>query len=250
MTRTPPTDLRLAARRWPELEGKERPLVLVPLGSLEQHGPGLPLATDTLVATHVAGEAARLRAAAGDRVVVAPAISYGASGEHEDFPGTISIGHEALRLLLVEHARSACRWARGVIYVNGHGGNHQTLLEAVGQLRHEGRPVAWTGCAAPGGDAHAGSTETSMLLVLAPGLVRGDLLAPGECTPVAELMPRLRRQGVRAVSPSGVLGDPTTATPEEGRRLLAALVDRLEGELGALDVDDRGRLSSPAPVGT
>lgn len=243
----PVGDHRLASRRWPEVD-RDRPLVLVPVGSLEQHGPGLPLATDTVVATHVAGEAARSRSAAGQRVVVAPALAYGASGEHEDFPGTISIGHEALRLMLVELGRSVCRWAEGLILVNGHGGNVSTLVEAVALLRHEGRPVAWTSCAVPEGDAHAGATETSMLLVLAPGLVRSDLLAPGETTPVGELMPRLRASGVRAVSPSGVLGDPTAASPEEGRRILAGLVGRLVAELAALDVDDHGRLS-PAPVG-
>ena len=89
--------------------------------------------------------------------MVAPALSYGASGEHEDFPGTISIGHEALHLLLVEYARSACRWAEGVIFVNGHGGNAETVTSAVELLRSEQRSVAWTSCGVPGGDAHAGT---------------------------------------------------------------------------------------------
>lgn len=251
MSGSPAAEVHLARRRWPELgTGDEGPLVLVPVGSLEQHGPGLPLATDTLVATHVAAEAARRRVAAGDRVLVAPAVSYGASGEHEDFPGTISVGHDALRLLLVELGRSACRWARGVVLVNGHGGNAPTVVDAVRLLRQEGRPVAWSACDVPGGDAHAGATETSMLLTLEPGLVRDDLLAPGATEPVGELMPRLRAHGVRAVSPSGVLGDPTTASPEEGRRILAGLVDRLVAELAAVEVDERGRLTTPARTGS
>ncbi|WP_307854175.1 mycofactocin biosynthesis peptidyl-dipeptidase MftE [Nocardioides palaemonis] len=233
---------RLGDRRWPELDGPADVLVLVPVGSLEQHGPGLPLCVDTVVATRVALEAAARRVADGDRVLVAPAVAYGSSGEHQDFPGTVSIGQEALRLVLVELGRSACTWARGVIFVNGHGGNLRPLTSAVATLRDEGRPVAWTACVVPDGDAHAGRTETSLLLAMAPGLVRTDLLAPGETRPVADLMPRLRSEGVRAVSGSGVLGDPTDASPELGRTLLDGLVDRLDAELRALDVDERGRL--------
>lgn len=240
-------DLRLGTRRWPDLDRGRAPLLLVPVGATEQHGPGLPVCTDTLVATAVSEAAATRRSAAGESVLVAPPIAYGASGEHEDFPGTVSIGHAALRLLLIEYARSACRWAAGVVFVNGHGGNVPTLVEACGQLRDEGRAVAWSACAVEG-DAHAGATETSLLLVLAPALVRVDALAPGECAPLAQLMPRLRAHGVRAVSPSGVLGDPTGATPEEGRRLLGVLTDRLTAALEALDVDDRGRLRAPARV--
>ena len=242
-------DVRLGTHRWPEVTGRDGPLLLVPVGATEQHGPGLPMCTDTLVAVQVAEAVARRRTAAGEDVLVAPAVSYGASGEHEDFPGTVSIGHDALRLLLVELGRSAGRWTRGVVFVNGHGGNVPTVAGAVLTLREERRPAAWTACAIEGGDAHAGATETSLLLVLAPALVRTDLLAPGETAPLPELMPRLRTAGVRAVSASGVLGDPTQASPEEGRRILERMVERIDGELAGLDVDERGRLAS-APVAT
>ncbi len=73
-------------------------------------------------------------------------------------------------------------------------------------------------------DAHAGRSETSLLLHLAPELVRLDLAAAGPVEPVSDLMDRLRRGGVRAVSPVGVLGDPTTATAEHGADLFARLV--------------------------
>ena len=246
-------ELSLARLRWTDLAAGEPPLVLVPVGSLEQHGPALGLATDAVVAVQVAGLAAtRLHEAADGAepdVVVAPVVAYGASGEHEGFPGTISIGHEALALLLVELGRSACGWARGVVFVNGHGGNVATLVEAVAQLREEGRAVAWTACRADGADAHAGLTETSLMMRVAPRLVHAGDLEVGRTEPVAELMPLLRQGGVRAVSPNGVLGDPRGADARHGDRVLEEMVGRLVEELRLLDVGPGGRLTVPAPSG-
>ena len=226
----------LAAATWPELGG--RPLVVVPLGSLEQHGPHLPLGTDTAVAGAVAAAAVPELPGA----LLAPALGYGASGEHEDFPGTISLGTEALTGLLVEYGRSACRWAGRVLVVNGHGGNLDALRAAVPLLRREQRDVAWFPCAVPAADAHAGRTETSLVLHVEPHLVRSDLAAPGVTTPIAELLPRLRADGVRAVSPDGVLGDPTGASADEGAALLAALAAELVRATRVWSVDAAGRL--------
>ena len=86
---------------------------------------------------------------ARERVVVAPGVDYGSSGEHEDFAGTISIGTQALHLLLVELVRSASRWAGATLLVNGHGGNLDAVRSAVRLWRAEGRAVAWV----PGGPA-------------------------------------------------------------------------------------------------
>lgn len=231
---------QLGRMRWPEVAPDDgaAPVLLVPVGSLEQHGPALALATDALVAAAVT----RRAAARSSGFLVAPVMPYGASGEHQDFPGTVSIGHDALRMVLVELARSACTWAGGVVFVNGHGGNVDSLVVATSLLRTEGRAVAWTGCRAAGSDAHAGRTETSLMMVLAPDTVAHDRLAPGCTLPVAELMPRLRAHGVRAISPNGVLGDPTTASAELGERLLAEMTDRLAAELAEIDVGPDGRL--------
>lgn len=214
-----------------------RPTLLVPLGSTEQHGPHLPLDTDTriagAVAAAVAGElagelagdpAAEMSTGAGPAALVAPSIAYGASGEHQAFPGTISIGTDALSTLLVEYVRSAADWAGRVVFVNGHGGNVEALRTAVGLVRAEGRDAAWCGCAVEGADPHAGHTETSLLLHLCPELVGDRGSVEGNREPLANLMPRLRAGGVRAVSESGVLGDPGTATAADGARYLAAMV--------------------------
>ena len=99
---------RLVDRPWPDVG---RPIVLVPVGSTEQHGPHLPLDTDTTVAAVVAAELAARLTADGIDAVVAPAIAYGASGEHQGFAGTVSIGTAGAR---VPGARvSAGRRARG-----------------------------------------------------------------------------------------------------------------------------------------
>jgi mycofactocin precursor peptide peptidase len=231
----------LSHRAWTGLP--DRPTVLVPIGSTEQHGPHLPLDTDTTIATAVArGAARRLREPGpADRVLVAPPIAYAASGEHQSFPGTMSIGNEALRFMLVELVRSLALWSGRVVFVNAHGGNLGCLAGAVGRLLGEGHDVVWVPCETRAGDAHAGRCETSLMLHLAPERVDMALAARGNPAPLAELMPSIIAAGVAAVSPSGVLGDPTTATAEEGARVFDALVadvaERIEG--GRADADGR-----------
>jgi len=197
-------------------------VLVVPLGSTEQHGPHLPLSTDTDIAVALAhGLAARRQG-----VLVAPPIPYGASGEHAGFAGTLSIGHDALELLLVELVRSATDTFPHVLLVNGHGGNVATLQSACARLRDETRDVlvwspSWRG------DAHAGRTETSLQLALDPTRV-GASRDPGATDNLADLMPALRRGGLRAVTDNGVLGDPSGATAEEGQVLLLEALDDLE----------------------
>lgn len=231
---------QLGQRTWPELDGAGT-TVLVPVGATEQHGHHLPLDTDTRVAQAVV-ESALVAADLAD-VAVAPALNYGASGEHEGFPGTVSIGREALELLLVEYGRSACRWATRVLFVNGHGGNVATLISAVRTLRYEGRDVAWFPCAPASGDAHAGRTETSIMMALDPTLVRADRALAGNTSPIADLMKDIGAQGISGVSDSGVLGDPAGASVAEGRAIVDGLSAALVRRLTDWQVDDRGMLA-------
>lgn len=222
----------LAGATWPE--ASRNALVLIPLGSTEQHGPHLPMATDAIIAEAVAcAAAAGIWDQARRPVLVAPTMPYGASGEHQDFPGTLSIGHQGLQAFLVELIRSASAWAERIVLVNAHGGNEPTVSAIVRQMRGEGHDVIGAGCGlgAPT-DAHAGHDETSLMLHLRPDLVRGELAQPGNPAPIEELMPRLRAEGVRAVAPSGVLGDPTRATAEAGKALLLEIVQRLVRQVG------------------
>lgn len=217
----------VSEQTWPEAEAGPGTL-LVPLGSTEQHGPHLPLATDTLIATHWCARAAARRV----DLVVAPALPYGASGEHQAFPGTLSIGTDALTTVLIELGRSALPPYRRLVLVNGHGGNAEAISSALTVLRHEGRQVdaVWPRLE---GDAHAGRTETALLLALAPDLVRRDRAEAGATAPLIELLPRLRAEGVAGVAANGVLGDPTGATAEEGDALWARLDAQLDAQLDA-----------------
>ncbi|TAJ46970.1 MAG: mycofactocin biosynthesis peptidyl-dipeptidase MftE [Herbiconiux sp.] len=240
--------MRLDEIAWPSVP--PRPLVLVPIGSTEQHGPHLPFDTDAAIATAVAQGAADAleRAAVGAAsVVVTPALNFGASGEHQAFAGTVSIGHEALRFVIVELVRSLSTWAGRIVFVNAHGGNVPTLASAVPQMLGEGHDVGWLPCAAPGADAHAGRTETSLMLWLRPSAVASPLPEAGATAPMAELLPKLTSGGVTAVSPTGVLGDPTGATAEEGAALLATMVADATSRVLAHAPDSRGQLAVPRP---
>ena len=231
MTAPYPEKRQLGSQTWPEVAETPPRVLLVPMGSCEQHGPHLPLDTDTRIAVAVAE-----RVAAGrDGVVVAPAVAYGSSGEHQGFAGTLSIGTAALRSVLIELGRSAFPAAdpgafASLVFVNGHGGNHEALRDAVDVLVGEGRPVSAWWPSIAGGDAHAGRTETSLLLAIA-GDVVGSARPVGATEPLAALLEPMRAGGVGAVAPNGVLGDATDASAEEGEALLTALVDDLAGRL-------------------
>ncbi len=197
-----------------------RPLLVVPVGSCEQHGPHLPLDTDTRIATALAE--GLLTSFEPGQVLLAPTLGVSASGEHAGFPGTLSLGADVFEQVILELVRSA-DWSSGVVLVNGHGGNAVAVQNAVATLNREGRKVLSWWPKVPGGDAHAGATETSLLLAIAPHLVRGDRAVAGNTTPLDELAGALRAGGVKAVSPNGVLGDPTRASTKLGRSLLTKL---------------------------
>lgn len=204
---------------WPDIECRtRRSTLIVPLGACEQHGPHLPLHTDTVIATALAERLANTDGS----FLIAPAVAVAASGEHEAFAGTLSIGTEAMTLLVVELVRSA-DWAEGVVLVNGHGGSRRAVDRAVSTLRGEGRRVLSWWPPVAGGDAHGGHTETSLMLAIAPWSVRLGAAAAGETSPLYEVADRLQAEGVRAVSANGVLGDPTSASSSDGQALLTSL---------------------------
>lgn len=224
---------RLGDLTWTELDADPaaaRTLV-VPAGSLEQHGPHLPFDTDLRIA---AALAERL-VAARDDAVLGPPIAVGASGEHESFVGTLSIGTETLVAVIVELVRSALPDpASGrpsvferVVFVNGHGGNIEAFARAEVVLRSESRELLVWHPRVPDGDSHAGRTETSILLHLDPDCVRVEAAEPGSTARWRDIGPTVMAEGLRAVTGNGILGDPTGATPAHGASLVELLVDDL-----------------------
>ncbi|WP_436792778.1 mycofactocin biosynthesis peptidyl-dipeptidase MftE [Actinospongicola halichondriae] len=234
----------LTRSAWTEIAAAAPATVLVPVGSCEQHGPHLPFDTDTRIAVAVASAVARRL----PDVHLAPPLSYGSSGEHQAFDGTLSIGTGALTAVLVELGRSALPADGGgafvsLVFVNGHGGNHDAVTAAVRRLADEGRAVSSWSPAIEGGDAHAGRSETALLLAIDPSVV-GDERPTGNVAPLRDIVAELRTGGVAAVSPNGVLGDATGADAETGRQILDHLVDDL-----AAHVTRSGRAPSRRTAG-
>ena len=230
------TTSRLGETTWAAVsERSDAPVLVVPVGSCEQHGPHLPLATDAIVAEALADALVDAMDPEAARFLITPTITVSASGEHQGFPGTLSLGTHATAAVLIELVRSA-DWADGVVLVNGHGGNLAAVRQAVGVLTAERRRVLSWWPAVEDGDLHAGFTETSILLALRPELVRTDLAVSGPQPSVGDLA----AQGVHTLSPTGVLGDPTGATAEDGRQLLERLTGDLVATVGRW-LDERAR---------
>lgn len=221
--------MRLGDLAWPDVASRAASgaILAVPVGATEQHGPHLPLSTDTDIALALCDRLAAVR-----DVLVAPAVAFGSSGEHAGFAGTLSIGQAATELLLLELGRSAAETFTRLLFVSAHGGNAAPVARAVARLRAESRAVEvfqprWEG------DPHAGRPETALQLALRPAGVRMDRAVAGDLRPLGEVLPVLVTGGVRAVSRTGVLGDPTAATAAEGATLLdslsAQLVSHVDG---------------------
>jgi len=208
-------------------------LAVLPVGATEQHGPHLATGTDTLLAERVSHDAA---ARTGD--VVLPALPYGCSLGHTDrWPGTLSLGPIAMTTLLIEVGR----WIhasgfRKLVIVNGHATNGPPCQSAILQLRHELpdlrprfvsifdlSPEIAARYTQDAPDFHANEAETSMLLHLEPGQVRPDRAVDEPDRTVG----RVLQYPMPPVTESGVVGAPTTATPERGAELFAMLVDAL-----------------------
>jgi len=200
-----------------DIEGMAAPILAVPLGSWEQHGPHLPLDTDTRIAEALV---TRLALTHPD-IVRGPTITVSSSGEHAGFAGTLSVGSRVVVDMLIELVRSA-DWAVGVLIVNGHGGNIECLEQARDRLIGENRSIlVWSPPLVDPHDSHAGYVETSVILALEPHAVRVEEIRSAPAPHLADVLPELRSKGVKGVSPSGVLGDPLRADADLGQRLLS-----------------------------
>ncbi|MBB2890502.1 creatininase family protein [Flexivirga oryzae] len=231
-------------------------VVVLPAGAFEQHGPALPMATDLIRAEDMAD---RVAAAVPGRVVIGPSLPVGVSPHHLGFAGTVTLRPATFLRVAREYVDSlALHGWRRILVLTGHAGNNATLGALAQDLMHDRPDVefAWTSIASLAGPAtaqlnraevtgHCGESETAQMLHVAPQLVRTDRLAPGT-TSLDQLDPvsRIARRTAPALarrydelSANGVLGDPTTATADQGRVIVdtvtSALVDYVQEWLAA-----------------
>ncbi|USX48937.1 creatininase family protein [Lentzea sp. HUAS12] len=203
-------------------------VAVLPVGSTEQHGPHLPLATDSVIAWTIASEIA----ARYPEVRLLPPIQFSCSQEHADWPGTVSISARTLISVVEDIAESLRRnGVTHVVLVNGHGGNYvlsNVVQEGEGLALFPGRDD-WAFAREKAGietsaysDMHAGELETSILLHAHP-----DLIRPGYETSdhLAEDRRHMLTLGLAPYTGSGVVGRPSLASARKGELLLAGLAD-------------------------
>jgi creatinine amidohydrolase/Fe(II)-dependent formamide hydrolase-like protein len=230
---------------WPE--AKERfkavDVALLPVGAIEQHGPHLPLDTDAFDADYLARQVAE--ACDHPKPVVLPSIPYGVSYHHEGFSGTISISPDTLSRMVYEIGMNLARQGiTKLVIINGHGGNSPALHFAAQLINRDAHiftcvdtgessdPDIYAIAETPN-DVHAGEIETSTTLAVRPQLVR--LNAAKKFVPrfSSRYLNFTSKRGVgwyshtAKISPSGVLGDPTKANPEKGRRMWDLMIKHL-----------------------
>ncbi len=223
-------------------------ILLLPLGAVEQHGPHLPLGTDTMIAKAVCDAAAEQRS---DTFVLPPPW-YGVSEHHMRFSGTLTLSVDTMRAIVSDIVGSAVAHGfRRILMINGHGGNRPALdvLATTLGKAHYGRAsiagLTYFQLAAkqidavrdsrPGGTGHAGEMETSLLLHLTPELVGMDEAkavypdtgSPYLTTDLTRSSPIRTYNDFADLSASGVFGDPELASAEKGERFFSAIVEEL-----------------------
>jgi creatinine amidohydrolase len=229
---------------WVEIDAlvdRENIVIVLPAGAIEQHGPHLPCAVDSVIAAGLVGRA--LSILPDDVPAFAlPPITYGKSDEHLHFPGTITLTGDLMLHTMIEIGESIYRSGfRKLLIVNAHGGQPQPLDMAARELRLRHGDfviIARSAWAVPHDESfmsdeerqlamHAGHGETALMMALAPDTVRMDratanVLPPFPCPTLSSTRPAAA-WCARDFGPSGVIGDPTGATVEQGRALLDQL---------------------------
>ena len=245
---------------------QETSVLCLPIGAIEQHGPHLPLNTDAVIAQELAR---RVAGRWGDEfdLWLLPTLSLSLSREHDWAPGTLALGIETFVALIKDFAREIVRTlpARNMIIVNGHGGNRGILDNLMHDLHSQ---LGLNVCAIhpfdlsraqavdAGADVHGGRNETSVMLALAPHLVRAESMAACDQPPDRDAIAALIfdrgasfpwRSDDPRLAADGVIGDPRGASPELGQAIIESVIAQTRPVLVRL-LENQRRLSR-APRG-
>jgi len=240
---------------FPEVSNRlsERSILCLPIGSIEQHGPHLPLNTDVVLAEEITR---RIIARWGEPLDLwqLPTLAISLAREHEWAPGTMSLSIQGMTAIMRDLGREIARAlpARNLAIINGHGGN-RGILEALAQdLRADFglnvcvmHPAAWVAVDATAAipEIHGGKNETSMMLAIAPHLVRRDQIAQLKNPPAGEAIRKtILGRGVtwpwstddKQIADLGVIGDAQAASAEFGKQVLDHVVETAGGVLSQL----------------
>jgi creatinine amidohydrolase/Fe(II)-dependent formamide hydrolase-like protein len=230
---------------WPTARERlaEVDLALLPVGSIEQHGPHLPLDTDAFDAEYLAHQVAA--ECSDPKPLVLPLIPYGVSYHHDDFDGTISVSPDTLSRMVYEVGMNLARQGiKKLVIVNGHGGNAPALKFAAQNINRDAHifTTVETGESSDAdviaisetrGDVHSGEIETSTALATRPHLVRMEEARRFVPRFSSHYLDFSSKRSVEwyartaRISPSGVMGDPTRASVEKGRRMWAVMINNL-----------------------
>jgi creatinine amidohydrolase/Fe(II)-dependent formamide hydrolase-like protein len=236
---------RLGELTWPEAAKvfKQVDIALFPVGSLEQHGPHLPLDTDSFDALYLSEQV--VQRCSDPKPLVLPLLPYGVSYHHDDFPGTLSISNDTLSRLVYEIGMSAARnGVQKLLIINGHGGNSPALKYAAQMINRDAHiftcvdsgetsDIDLAALSETPNDVHAGEIETSTALACRPELVQLEKAKNFIPRFSSHYLDFSSKRSVdwyartAKISPSGVLGDPSKASREKGEKMLEIMIRNL-----------------------
>lgn len=248
----------MAVKNWRDLSNgdfeamsKENVIVMVPIGSMEQHGPHLPVSCDSLIVEAV------IAGIMGNEInsdcLILPTVWCSKSNEHKGWQGTIYLSQDTLTSLLLDIGKSVAESGfRKLVFINSHGGNSSIIRMVIRDIRQEtglivfhidlpGLFSSFSSASQKAGkyDIHAESKETSVLLSEYPSLMEGRAIPKGSTEFIASTFDGYRYVTLQGgpvgvawvtsdVSDNGVIGDPSTANPQYGKEFLSYMTDILK----------------------
>ncbi|HEX2942386.1 MAG TPA: creatininase family protein [Rhodopila sp.] len=245
-------------------QARRNAIVILPIASLEQHGPHLPVEVDSILGETVAARTASKLQAKGQPVLVLPVIWTGLSEHHMTFGGTVTLDNAAFAALIEGVVRSVLRLGfRRIVFLNAHGGNENALRTITDDLTPKlGVPIVqftyWYAAAAAiakiletqGGLSHACEAETSMMMAVRPELVATDRIPLAKVNRTPDLTDVVGGgvymwRNIASRSSSGVLGNPDAASADKGERLFEAISDALADKLSKAELWELPWTSEP-----